>query len=103
MLFGARPEAIKMAPVVLELRRRAGIETIACVTGQHRGMVDVALSAIDIRPNHDFAIMRPGQSLADIKADVIAKLTPLLAELHPDRVVVHGDTTTTYAESIASF
>lgn len=102
-VFGTRPEAIKMAPVVLELRRRAGFETIVCVTGQHRGMLDEALAVFDIRPEHDLGIMRPGQSLADITTDVLAKLTPLLKKLEPDRVVVHGDTTTTYAATIASF
>lgn len=103
VVFGTRPEAIKMAPVVLELRRRQGIETIVCVTGQHRGLLDDALAAIGITPDYDLAIMRPGQTLADITANVLTKLTPLLAELKPDRVLVHGDTTTTYAASIASF
>lgn len=103
VVFGTRPEAIKMAPVVLELRRRAGIETIVCVTGQHRGMLDEALAAFDIRPDYDLAIMRPGQTIADITTDVLRKLTPLLTDLKPDRVIVHGDTTTTYAASIASF
>ncbi len=92
-----------MAPVVLELLRRPRIETIVCVTGQHRGMLDEALAAFDIRPDHDLAIMRVGQSLADITTGVMTKLTPLLAELKPDRVIVHGDTTTTYAASVASF
>ena len=92
-----------MAPVVLSLRRRGGIETIMCVTGQHRAMLDEALAAFDLRPDYDLAIMRPGQTLADITTAVMTKLTPLLAKLHPDRVIVHGDTTTTYAASIASF
>jgi UDP-N-acetylglucosamine 2-epimerase (non-hydrolysing) len=103
VVFGTRPEAIKMAPVVLELLQRPGIETIVCVTGQHRGLLDDALSAFEIRPDYDLAIMRPGQTLGDITSDVLAKLTPLLVELKPDRVLVHGDTTTTYAASIASF
>lgn len=102
-VFGTRPEAIKMAPVVLELRRRAAFEAIVCVTGQHRGMLDEALAVFDIRPEHDLAIMRPGQSLADITTNVLIKLTPLLQKLKPDRVLVHGDTTTTYAATIASF
>lgn len=92
-----------MAPVVQELRRRPDIETIVCVTGQHRGMLDEALKAFEIEPEHDLAIMRPGQTLADITTDVITKATPLLKELKPDRVIVHGDTTTTYAASVASF
>src|SRR3990172_7938985 len=102
-VFGTRPEAIKMAPVVMELRERAGVETIVCVTGQHRGMLDDALAAFDIEPDHDLAIMRPEQTLFDITMDVMSKFSPLLAELKPDRVIVHGDTTTTYAASIASF
>lgn len=102
-VLGTRPEAIKMAPVVLELRRRAAFEAIVCVTGQHRGMLDEALTAFDIRPEHDLAIMQPGQSLADITTNVLIKLTPLLQKLKPDRVLVHGDTTTTYAATIASF
>jgi UDP-N-acetylglucosamine 2-epimerase (non-hydrolysing) len=102
-VFGTRPEAIKMAPVVLELRRRTGIETIVCVTGQHRGMLNAALDVFDIRPEHDLAIMRPGQTLADITTCVLKNLTPLLTRLKPDRVLVHGDTTTTYAASVASF
>lgn len=92
-----------MAPVILELRRRRDIETIVCVTGQHRGMLDEALSAFDIRPDYDLAIMRPGQTIVDITTDVLGKLSPLLAKLTPDRVIVHGDTTTTFAASLASF
>lgn len=103
VVFGTRPEAIKMAPVLLELHRRNGIKPILCVTGQHRGMLDEALAVFDIRPDYDLAIMRSGQTLADITTDVLVKLTPLLADLKPDRVVVHGDTTTTYAASLASF
>jgi UDP-N-acetylglucosamine 2-epimerase len=103
LVFGTRPEAIKMAPVVLALRRREGIETIMCLTGQHRSMLDEALAAFNLRPDYDLAIMRPAQTLTDITTDVMNKLTPLLAKLQPDRVIVHGDTTTTYAASIASF
>lgn len=103
VVFGTRPETIKMAPVVLELRRRPGIETIVCVTGQHRTMLDEALAAFGIEPEHDLAIMRPGQTLADITTHVLTKLPPLLARLKPDRVLVHGDTTTTYAAAITGF
>ncbi len=92
-----------MAPVILELHQRMGIEAIVCVTGQHRGMLDEALAAFGIRPDYDLAIMRPGQTLADVTTDVINGLTPLLSSVKPDRVLVHGDTTTAYAASIASF
>lgn len=103
VVFGTRPEAIKMAPVVMELRARQGIQTAVCVTGQHRGLLDEAMAAFGIRPDHDLGIMRTGQTLADITTEVLAKLTPLLRQLRPDRVIVHGDTTTAYASSIASF
>jgi len=103
VVFGTRPETIKMAPVVLELRRRPGIEVIVCVSGQHRTMLDEALAAFGISPEHDLAIMRSGQTLADITADVLGRLSPLLAKLKPDRVIVHGDTTTTFAAALAAF
>jgi len=102
-VFGTRPEAIKMAPVVLEMRRRPDIETIVCVTAQHRGMLDDALNAFGIRPEHDLNIMRPQQSLWETNAAVLTQLTPLLVRLRPNRVLVHGDTTTTYAAAVASF
>lgn len=103
VIFGTRPEAIKMAPVVLELRQRHGVETTVCVTGQHRGMLDEALAVFDIQPEHDLAIMRPKQSLADVTAGVLTGLTPLLTASRPDRILVHGDTTTTFASSLAGF
>ena len=102
-VFGTRPEAIKMAPLVLELRQHKEIESIVAVTGQHRGMLDEALAVFGIKPEYDLAIMRPNQTLAEITADILAKLTPLLTRLRPDRVLVHGDTTTTYAATLASF
>jgi UDP-N-acetylglucosamine 2-epimerase (non-hydrolysing) len=102
-IFGTRPETIKMAPVVIELRRRPGVQTTVCVTGQHRAMLDEALKAFAIEPEHDLAIMRPGQTLADITNGVLTNLTPLLAKLKPDRVLVQGDTTTTHAAALASF
>lgn len=87
VIFGTRPETIKMAPVVIELQRRLGIETVVCVTGQHRGMLDEALAAFGIKPDYDLAIMRPGQTLADITTDVLTKLPPLLINLRPSRVL----------------
>ena len=103
IVFGTRPETIKMAPVVLELRRRPCVETIVCVTGQHRTMLDEALAAFGIEPEHDLAIMRSAQTLADITAAVLGRLSPMLIELKPDRVLVHGDTTTTFAAALAAF
>ncbi len=103
VIFGTRPEAIKMGPVVLELRRQANIQTIVCVTGQHRGLLDDALDAFGIKPDHDLDVMRPGQNLTDITTKVLASLRALLGALKPDRVLVHGDTTTTYASAVASF
>lgn len=92
-----------MAPVVLELRRRPGIETIVCVTGQHRALLDEALAAFAIEPEHDLAIMRSGQTLAEITTDVLSRLSPLLESLKPDRVLVHGDTTSSFAAALAAF
>jgi UDP-N-acetylglucosamine 2-epimerase (non-hydrolysing) len=103
VVFGTRPEAIKMAPVCLELKRRPQIETIVCVTAQHRQMLDEALSVFGIVPDFDLDIMRPGQDLAQITASVLAGLTPIIRDLRPDRVLVHGDTTTSFAAALASF
>lgn len=92
-----------MAPVVLELRRRPEIETMVCVTGQHRGMLDDALEVFGIRPDFDLDIMRPGQTLASITSAVLDHLTPVIKSFTPSRVLVHGDTTTSYAAATASF
>ena len=102
-VFGTRPEAIKMAPVLLELQSRPSIETIVCVTAQHREMLDEALRVFGIVPHYDLNIMRPAQMLAATTAAVLEGLTPLLVELKPAVVLVHGDTTTTFAASLASF
>jgi UDP-N-acetylglucosamine 2-epimerase len=103
VIFGTRPEAIKMAPVVLTLREQPGIETIVCVTAQHREMLDDALDIFGIRPEFDLDIMRPGQTLASTTSAVLGGITPLLERIKPDRVLVHGDTTTTFAATVASF
>lgn len=92
-----------MAPVVLELQSRPEIETTVCVTAQHRDMLDDALGIFGIRPEHDLDIMRPGQPLAATTSAVFEKLTPLIQALKPDRVLVHGDTTTSFAATVASF
>ncbi|SUS08804.1 UDP-N-acetyl glucosamine-2-epimerase [uncultured Defluviicoccus sp.] len=102
-VFGTRPEAIKMAPVVLALAAAAGIESRVCVTGQHRAMLDQVLALFDIAPDYDLAVMQANQGLTDITTAVLKGLDPVLADLRPDRVLVHGDTTTSFAASLAAF
>ena len=102
-VFGTRPEAIKMAPLVLELKRRPELESIVCVTAQHREMLDSVLREFDIRPEHDLNIMQSGQSLADITSRVLRGMGPVYEQENPGLVLVHGDTTTTFAASLAAF
>ena len=102
-IFGTRPEAIKMAPLVLELGRRAGLESVVCVTAQHREMLDSVLDVFGIRPDYDLNVMQSGQTLSDITARVLHGLEGVFAEAKPDLVLVHGDTTTTFAAALAAF
>ncbi len=103
-VFGTRPEAIKMAPVVAELNRRADVfDARVCVTAQHREMLDQVLEFFDIRPDADLNIMRESQTLGQITSDVLGGLDPILEEMAPDLVLVHGDTTTTMAAALAAF
>lgn len=103
-VFGTRPEAIKMAPVVKELARHPdAFETKVCVTAQHRQMLDQVLDLFDITPNYDLDIMKPGQSLTDVTCNVLQGLAPVLEDFRPDVVLVHGDTTTTMAASLAAY
>ena len=102
-VFGTRPEAIKMAPLVKELQKRKEIETIVCVTAQHRQMLDQVLDAFSITPDYDLDIMKPGQTLSSITADVLVKIESVLKECAPDIVLVHGDTTTAFASAMAAF
>jgi UDP-N-acetylglucosamine 2-epimerase (non-hydrolysing) len=103
-VFGTRPEAIKMAPVVAELNRRSDVfDARVCVTAQHREMLDQVLEFFDIEPDVDLDIMRADQTLGQITSDVLGGLDPILAEMKPDLVLVHGDTTTTMAAAMASF
>lgn len=102
-VFGTRPEAIKMAPLVKSLAGTAGIEPRVCVTGQHREMLDQVLALFDITPHYDLAIMKPGQTLADVTAAVLKGLEEPLREFRPDIVLVHGDTATTLAASLAAY
>lgn len=102
-VFGTRPETIKMAPLVKELDNREEIESIVCVTAQHRQMLDQVLSAFDIHPDYDLDIMKQGQTLSDITARVLQGLEKVIAEVKPDMILVHGDTTTTFAGALAAY
>ena len=102
-VFGTRPEAIKMAPVVQALAEAGGLEQRVCVTAQHRDMLDQVLELFHIRPDYDLDIMQHGQDLTHITGAVLSGLGPVLDEFKPDRVLVHGDTTTTFAAALAAF
>ena len=102
-IFGTRPEAIKMAPVVKELESRKEIESIVCVTAQHRDMLDQVLDIFKIKPDHDLNIMKPNQTLTTITSDVLQGIESVLIEEKPDVVLVHGDTTTAMASCLAAF
>lgn len=104
LVFGTRPEAIKMAPLVKEFRKHTDkFETIVCVTGQHRQMLDQVLSIFDITPDYDLNIMKQGQDLYDVTARVLTGMRDVLKEVCPDVVLVHGDTTTSTAAALAAF
>ena len=102
-VFGTRPEAIKMAPLVKELESRSEIESIVCVTAQHRQMLDQVLTAFHIKPDYDLDVMKSGQSLAYITSKVLQSLNEIIKEVQPHIVLVHGDTTTTLSASFAAF
>ncbi len=102
-VFGTRPEAIKMAPLVKALQTAPEIDSRVCVTAQHREMLDQVLNLFDIQPDYDLNIMKSGQGLSHITTEVLHRLEPVLRELKPDRVIVHGDTTTTMATAMAAF
>lgn len=103
IVFGTRPEAIKMAPVVQALAADPAIDARVCVTAQHRQMLDQVLELFSIRPEYDLDIMRPGQGLYDITSNVLLELRPVLEAFRPEVVLVHGDTTTTLAASLAAY
>lgn len=104
LVFGTRPEAIKMAPLVKEFQKYPEtIETIVCVTGQHREMLDQVLSLFEIIPDYDLNIMKQGQDLYDVTARVLTGMRDVLNEVHPDVVLVHGDTTTSTAAALAAY
>lgn len=104
LVFGTRPEAIKMAPLVKEFQKHPNtFNTVVCVTGQHREMLDQVLSIFDIRPDFDLNIMKQGQDLYDVTARVLVGMRDVLTKVHPDVVLVHGDTTTSTAAALAAF
>lgn len=102
-IFGTRPEAIKMAPLVKELESRKEIESIVCVTAQHREMLDQVLNIFDIKPNYDLNIMKKGQTLSEITSKVLLGLEDIIKKEKPNIVLVHGDTSTTFAGALAAF
>jgi len=103
LVFGTRPEAIKMCPLVKELRSRKDVITMVCVTGQHRQMLDQVLECFGIIPDYDLSIMKDKQTLFDVTTNVLMNIKPVLEKERPDIVLVHGDTTTTFAAALACF
>lgn len=104
LVFGTRPEAIKMCPLVIELKRRSGqFETLVCVTGQHREMLDQVLRVFDIVPDYNLGIMKQNQTLFDVTCDVLHNIDTVLEKEKPSIVLVHGDTTTSFASALACF
>jgi len=103
VIFGTRPEAIKMCPLVTELKTRDQLDTVVCVTGQHREMLDQVLNAFGVVPDHDLSIMKANQTLFDVTISILEKMKAVLEEVKPDVVLVHGDTSTTFVTSLACF
>ena len=103
LVFGTRPEAIKMCPLVKELKKRPGIRTLVCVTGQHRQMLDQVLHAFEVVPDFDLSIMKEKQTLFDITVNILQGIRSVLEQEKPDVVLVHGDTSTTFATALACF
>lgn len=103
LVFGTRPEAIKMCPLVNELKKRKELETVVCVTGQHRQMLDMVLDAFDVNPEYDLSIMKDKQTLFDVTTNILNNIKKVLEKEKPDVVLVHGDTSTTFVTALACF
>ncbi len=103
LVFGTRPEAIKICPLIRELRTRSGIRTVVCVTGQHREMLDQVLHTFRVKPDYDLNVMKSQQTLFDVTAAILERLRPVLEKEQPDVVLVHGDVTTTFAAALCCF
>lgn len=103
LVFGTRPEAIKMCPLVNELKKRKNLQTIVCVTGQHRQMLDMVLEAFDVTPDYDLSIMKDKQTLFDVTTNILNRIKEVLEKEKPDVVLVHGDTSTTFVTALACF
>lgn len=103
VVFGTRPEAIKMCPLVKELKSREGLDTVVCVSGQHREMLDQVLKVFEIVPDYDLSIMKKKQTLFDVTINILDKMRDILEEVKPDIVLVHGDTSTTFVTALACF
>lgn len=103
LVFGTRPEAIKMCPLVKEFKKRPSIETIVCVTGQHRQMLDQVLETFQVVPDYDLSIMKDRQTLFDVTVNILERIKAVLEEVKPDVVLVHGDTSTTFVTALACF
>ncbi|MBO5239350.1 MAG: UDP-N-acetylglucosamine 2-epimerase (non-hydrolyzing) [Lachnospiraceae bacterium] len=103
LVFGTRPEAIKMCPLVKELKKRESLNTVVCVTGQHRQMLDQVLNAFEVIPDYDLSIMKDKQTLFDVTTNILTKIKQVLEKEMPDVVLVHGDTSTTFVTALACF
>ena len=103
LVFGTRPEAIKMCPLVNELKTRKGIETVVCVTGQHRQMLDQVLEAFSVVPDYDLSVMKDRQTLFDVTTNILNRMREVLEAVRPDVVLVHGDTSTTFVTALACY
>ena len=103
LVFGTRPEAIKMCPLVNELKKRKSLQTVVCVTGQHRQMLDMVLDTFHVKPDYDLSIMKEKQTLFDVTTNILQKIREVLGAEKPDVVLVHGDTSTTFVTALACF